>query len=126
MKTLAAAVVGFAAAETLDEAGGDAIRKVVRMLQDMEAELKAELKDDKEVHEVLTCWCTTNRNDKTSAIEMANSKIAQLTAAIEEAAAKIAELKEKRGATLAEINSDHKALGEATELRMKENKQFQG
>jgi len=119
-----AALVGTAAADTVDE-GSRPIMKVVRMLQDMESELKAELKDDKEVHEVLTCWCNTNRNDKTSAIDTANAKIAQLTATIEEAAAKIAELKEKRGATLAEINADHKALGEATELRMKENKEFQ-
>jgi chromosome segregation ATPase len=101
------------------------IMKVVRMLQDMEAELKSELKDDKEVHEKLTCWCTTNRKDKESAIEMAQAKIAQLEAAIGEAVAKIAELKEKRAATLAEVNADHKALSEASELRMKENKQFQ-
>jgi len=101
------------------------IMKVVRMLQDMEAELKAELKDDKEVHETLTCWCNTNRKDKTAAIEMATAKIAQLEASMAEAIAKIAELKEKRAATLAEVNADHKALSEASALRMKENKQFQ-
>jgi chromosome segregation ATPase len=56
---------------------------------------------------------------------MAIAKIAQLESTMAEAIAKIAELKEKRAATLAEINADHKALSEASELRMKENKQFQ-
>jgi chromosome segregation ATPase len=114
--------LGTAAALTVEDRP---IMKVVRMLQDMEAELKNELKDDKEVHEKITCWCNTNRKDKTSAIEMATAKIAQLEATIAEAVAKIAELKEKRAATLAEVNADHKALAEASELRIKENKQFQ-
>jgi len=122
-KFVLAGLVGTAAAATVEDRP---IMKVVRMLQDMEAELQQELKDDKEVHETLTCWCNTNRKDKTSAIELATAKIAQLEASIGEAVAKIAELKEKRAATLAEINADHKALSEASELRMKENKQFQG
>merc|ERR550537_1002220 len=39
--------------------------------------------------------------------------------------AKMLELKEKRKATLAEVNSDHAALTEANEIRIKENKAFQ-
>merc|ERR550537_1753356 len=39
--------------------------------------------------------------------------------------AKMLELKEKRKATLDEVNSDHAALTEANEIRMKENKAFQ-
>ena len=31
--------------------------KVVRLLQDMKAELEAELADDQAVHEKLDCWC---------------------------------------------------------------------
>jgi len=40
------------------------VMKVVRMLQDMATELQKELEDDKQVHEMLTCWCETNEKEK--------------------------------------------------------------
>merc|ERR1719336_1369509 len=52
------------------------VMKVVRMLQDMEAELKKELEDDKAVHEMLSCWCETNEKEKTKAIADGKAKVA--------------------------------------------------
>jgi len=101
------------------------VMKVVRMLQDMKAELSKELDDDKAVHELMACWCKTNSAEKTAAIAAANAKIEQLTASMGASAARIAELKQKRAETLAEVNADHKALSDATGMRMKENKEFQ-
>merc|ERR1719310_908962 len=101
------------------------VMKVVRMLQDMKVELQKGLDDDKAVHELLDCWCKTNEKEKTQAIEEAQQRIAQLEASMKEALAKIAELKAKRADTLAELNSDIKALEAARTLRMKENKEFQ-
>jgi len=118
-----AALVGAASASDAQE--GNPVQKIVKMLQDMESELQQELKDDKEVHETLQCWCGTNKGDKEKAIELAQARIAQLEASIGEDVAKLAELKEKRAATLAEIDSDHAALSEASALRIKENKAFQ-
>jgi len=100
------------------------VRKVVVMLQDMEQELRKELEDDKKVYEMLTCWCESNEKEKTAAIELAVSTIDQLEASLKENAAKVAELTQKRKETLDEKNSDIKALQEAKELRMKENKAF--
>merc|ERR1719336_2685373 len=100
------------------------VMKVVRMLQDMEAELKKELEDDGAVHEMLSCWCETNEKEKAKAIADGEATIAALKASIAEANAKVAELTEKRKATQDEQWADEKALGEATELRMKENKAF--
>merc|ERR1719336_2695156 len=100
------------------------VMKVIRMLQDMEAELKKELEDDSAVHEMLSCWCETNEKEKTKAIADGEATIAALKASIAEANAKMAELKEKRKSTQDEQWADEKALGEATELRMKENKAF--
>merc|ERR1719375_1600840 len=51
--------------------------------------------------------------------------IAELESSMGAGAAKIAELKQKRKETLDEVNADHKALSDATGLRMKENKAFQ-
>merc|ERR1719409_1578704 len=51
--------------------------------------------------------------------------IAELESSMGADAAKIAELKAKRKETLDEVNADHKALSDATGMRMKENKEFQ-
>merc|ERR1719326_76634 len=101
------------------------VMKVVGMLEDMKAELTKELEDDKAVYETLMCWCTTGKQDKTKAIEMAKANIGRLSAAMDEYSGKIAELKAKRKATMDELNADNTALGEATAQRMKDNKAFQ-
>jgi len=101
------------------------VMKVVRLLQDTKAELEKELEDDKAVHALMTCWCNSNDQEKAAAIDAGKSKIAELEASMGAGAAKIAELKQKRKETLDEVNADHKALSDATGLRMKENKEFQ-
>jgi hypothetical protein len=100
------------------------VMKVVRMLQDMQAELTKDLEDDKAVHEMLDCWCTTNEKEKTQAIEVGTARIAELEAFLGEASAKMKEMTEKRNAALDEVDADFNALQEAKTLRMKENKEF--
>jgi septal ring factor EnvC (AmiA/AmiB activator) len=101
------------------------VMKVVRLLEDTKAELEKELEDDKAVHEMMTCWCETNNKEKTAAIAAAEAMIAQLESSMGSSAARISELKQKRKETLDEVNADHKALMDATAMRMKENKEFQ-
>ena len=101
------------------------VMKVVRLLQDTKAELEKELDDDKAVYELMTCWCTSNDQEKAAAIEAGKAKIAELESSMGADAAKISGLKEKRKETLDEVNADHKALSDATGMRMKENKEFQ-
>merc|ERR1719353_1897381 len=101
------------------------VMKVVRLLQDTKVELEKELEDDKAVYELMTCWCTSNDQEKVAAIEAGKAKIAELESFMGADAAKISELKSKRKETLDEVNADHKALSDATGMRMKENKEFQ-
>jgi len=116
-------LVGAAsAAAVLD--GERPVMKVVRLLKDMETELIKDLEDDKKVHEMLDCWCKTNREEKTAAIELGEAKQAQLEAFLGEAAAKMAEIKAKRDAAQDEVDKDWAALNEAKALRMKDNKAF--
>merc|ERR1740130_2574269 len=89
------------------------------------AELEKGLDDDKAVYELMTCWCTSNDEEKAAAIEAGKAKIAELESSMGADAAKISGLKEKRKETLDEVNADHKALSDATGMRMKENKEFQ-
>merc|ERR1719409_1892899 len=102
------------------------VMKVIAMLEDMQAELDKELEDDKKVYETLVCWCTTGKQDKSKAIDMANANIGRLTAAMGEAAGKVAELKAKRKETMDEMYADQKGLGEATAQRMKDSQAFHG
>jgi hypothetical protein len=101
------------------------VMKVVRLLEDTKAELEKELEDDKAVYELMTCWCNGGSKTKEAAIEAGKAKIAELEASMGADGAKMKELKVKRKETLDEVNADHKALMDATGLRMKENKEFQ-
>merc|ERR1719267_490270 len=73
----------------------------------------------------MTCWCDTGSKEKEAAIAAGKAKIAELESSMGAGAAKISELKAKRKETLDEVNADHKALMDATGMRMKENKEFQ-
>jgi len=106
-------------------AGERPVMKVVRLLQDTKAELEKDLDDDKAVHATMTCWCNSNDGEKAAAIAAGKAKIAELESSMGAGAARIAELKAKRKETLDEVNADHKALSDATGMRMKENKEFQ-
>jgi len=87
--------------------------------------LEKELEDDKAVYELMTCWCGSGKKDKEAAIASAKAKIAELESSMGADAARLSELKAKRKETLDEVNADHKALMDATGMRMKENKEFQ-
>jgi hypothetical protein len=100
------------------------VAKVIKLLKDMKSQLELEAADDEEVYGKLTCWCKTNREEKTSAIALAEKRIEQLEAEIGEDAAKMKQLKAKELATREENRKNQKALDEATELRMKERKEF--
>merc|ERR1719223_1902892 len=101
------------------------VMKVVRLLQDTKVELEKELEDDKKVYELMTCWCNTGVKDKEQAIADGKAKIAELESSMGADAARLQELKAKRKETLDEVNADHKALMDATAMRMEENKEFQ-
>jgi len=116
-------LVGVASAVAVRD-GERPVMKVVRLLKDMETELINDLEDDKKVHEMLDCWCKTNREEKTAAIELGEAKQSQLEAFLGEAAAKMAEIKAKRDAAQEEVDKDWAALNEAKALRMKDNKAF--
>jgi len=130
MSLLLAAVLSTAAATALESDMAvnlqeRPVMKVVRLLQDTKAELEKELDDDKAVFELMTCWCNSNDQEKAAAIASGQAKIAELESSMGAGAARISELKAKRKETLDEVNADHKALSDATGMRMKENKEFQ-
>jgi hypothetical protein len=64
------------------------VAKVVKLLKDMQTDLKAEADKDEENYDTMMCWCATNKKDKTKSIEDAELAITSLTAEIETRTAK--------------------------------------
>lgn len=118
--------LAFASAVSLDDKASKTrpIAKVIKMLEDMSTQVSKEAKDDADVYEKISCWCTTNDKEKTESIATAERNIAALESSIKEYAGAIAELEVKIEKVKDEYNKDWKALKSATELRMKESAKF--
>jgi hypothetical protein len=64
------------------------VAKVVKLLKDMQTDLKAEADKDEENYDTMMCWCATNKKEKTTSISDAEMAIKSLTAEIETRTAK--------------------------------------
>jgi len=100
------------------------VEKVARLLKDMQSRLSAEAKEDSELYDQLSCWCATNKKEKTEAVEIAEKAITNLVSDIEEFTAKSAELKTAIERLSKEISEDQEALDKATAIREKEHGEF--
>merc|ERR1719409_1957352 len=72
----------------------------------------------------MVCWCETNENQKTKAIEDGAANVQQLTSNIQQASSVISEKTQQRTDTRADLRSNQNALNQATTLRTKELKAF--
>jgi hypothetical protein len=119
----AAALSGNTA--TLDaELAERPIAKVVALLKEMKAQNEKEMKEDQEIFDKLACWCHTNKEEKTDAVEVANQRIETLKARIGEYTGKQASLAEEIKKTKADLAEDEASLEEATKVREKEGAEF--
>jgi len=121
--SLSTALVSHAAREQQRYAANP-IRKVVTMLQDMQAKVTEEGKKEEALYEKFMCYCKTNGNALQKSIDDAKAKIEALTTALggslEKKAQLEADLKEHEAS-----RSDAKdAMAKATALREKEAAAF--
>lgn len=100
------------------------ITKVVGLLKDMQEQIQKEGKEDMDMYDKLTCWCTSNEKEKTKAVADAKQKIEDLTAAIEGYTAKSSQLETEVEKLQKEIAKETSALEQATEIREKEGAEF--
>merc|ERR1719191_838631 len=96
------------------------IRKVVTMLQKMQAKVEAEGEAEKALFEKYMCYCKTSGGDLSKSISDAKTKIPQLEADIKEGEAKKKQLDEDIKQHQADRSAAKKAMAEATALRKKE------
>merc|ERR1719464_2650436 len=120
---LALAVPAFAAQSATD-VNSRPIRKVITLLEDMKAQVEKDAQADLTAYDKYMCWCKTNKEEKTAAVEIAEKRIDALATTIEEAAAKEGELKTEISGLLDDISEDKDALATATLVREEENKAF--
>lgn len=107
-----------------DENSVRPIQRVVKLLQDMQAQLEKEATSDKDLYEELTCWCKENDKQKSQAVKEAEAKIAELEAEIESRAGKQGELLTNIKQLEKEIAHNQASLAKATTMREQEQKDF--
>merc|ERR1719160_1206793 len=96
------------------------IRRVVDLLQQMQAQVTEEGKKEKAAYEKFMCWCTTGSDDLKLSISTAETKITQLTAGLKEELALNDQLASELATHKADRADAKAALAEATALREKE------
>jgi len=100
------------------------VQKIIGMLNEMKANLATEAEADEEMYDKMTCYCDSNKAEKTRSVEAAEARITQLTSTIEEMTAKSATLSTEIGSLQGEIGDNTAALEKATDIRAKENAEF--
>lgn len=100
------------------------LTKVVTLLKEMASQNEKEMKEDQAIYDKLACWCHTNREEKTAAVEEAQEKIEQLQASIKEYTAKYAQLGEEIAHLKNDIKENELSLEAATKQREKEGSEF--
>jgi len=100
------------------------VSKVIRLLKDMADSLEKEKAADGAIREKMECWCETNKKDKETAVDTANKRIDGLVADIGRNSGKSAELKATLAQLEKELAANQEALATATEVREKENEEF--
>merc|ERR1719420_2297988 len=103
----------------------DPVKRVVVLIKELKAKVEADGKAEQKTYDKFACWCEKTLARKAAAIDEANEIIDKTQREIIELKGKLGEL----GATLKqlekEIAANEEARKEATEIRNKENEDYQ-
>jgi len=100
------------------------VRKVVTLLQKMQASVEADGEKEKELYEKFMCYCKTGAGDLGKSIEAAEAKIPQLEADVKSAESKKAETQEVLAQSKKDRADAKAAMAAATAQREKEAADF--
>merc|ERR550532_29501 len=100
--------------------GGNPIRKVVTMLQNVQKKVEAEAEKEEKLFSKYMCYCKTAGGDLQKTISASTTKIPQLQSDIEAAEAQKAQLDGDLEQHRADRTAAKQAIAEATALREKE------
>lgn len=100
------------------------LQRVVKLLEEMKAQLEKEAEEEQVQYDKQKCWCETNEKEKTKAIADAESHMTDLEGEIETRAARDAELQTEIEHLKKTIAEETQALADATAIREKEYGEF--
>jgi len=106
------------------ELGANPIRKVVTMMQAMQAKVEAEGEKEKDLFDKYMCYCKNGGGTLAKSIADAEAKAPALTASIEEGTGKLTQLKNDIKGHQADRSAAKTAMDEATALRQKEASEY--
>jgi len=101
------------------------VRKVVRLLEEMQTDLQKEQKTDQDNYDKLSCWCKTSKTEKEGSIEAAQKAIEAAEADIEERTARKSSLEKAVKDGDAEAQKILDSLDSSDKQRTKEGKKNQ-
>merc|ERR1719238_1449344 len=100
--------------------------RTVQLIEDLEKQVKKDGVAEQESFDTYACWCEKTMERKAGDISNAKELITETQILIKKLKGEIA----SHGAEIEQLNKDiaqnHEAQKEATELRNKENKEYQG
>lgn len=117
-------VIFALAVGAVDAAESNPVTRVVGLLNDMKKECEKEAKEDKKIFEKYDCWCRTNEEEKTAAVESAKKSIEDLTTSIEEYIARKAQLGTEIEDLQQSVQDQSAALATAVAQREKDKAEF--
>jgi len=102
------------------DASANPIRKVVTLLQDMQAEITAEGEKEKELYDAYMCYCKTSTADLSKASDEASAKIADLEAKVESESAEKTSVDQELAGHKKDRSEAQNDMEKATGIRAKE------
>jgi septal ring factor EnvC (AmiA/AmiB activator) len=107
-----------------DAATANPVRKVVTMMQALQAKVEAEGEKEKELYDKYMCYCKTGAENLAKSIADAEAKGPELASAIEEGTSKLAQLKADIKAHQTDRAAAKEAMAKATAVRAEEKARF--
>merc|ERR1719247_196379 len=98
--------------------------KVVKLLQDLMEKSKEDGKEEATLYAKFKCYCDTQEEEKTAAINQINDKIAQLESEIGELQAGTGELSMEVAKLRKDMDANEAAREQAEEMRKKQHEAF--
>ena len=121
---LALAIAARSVAIADDEDNASPVKKVLKLLKDMQGQLESEKAKEEEVYAKLSCWCEVNGKEKDAAVDAALRKTAELESTINALTAKATDVDASIKSLTEETSANQESLKAATELREKERAEF--
>jgi DNA repair exonuclease SbcCD ATPase subunit len=101
------------------------IKRILKLLEDMQEEAMADAKEDKAMYEKLKCWCNGNNAQKEASVAEGEARVEQLDADIASGEGSAKELQSKIESGTADLEANEASLAKASEMRKKEKAEFQ-